>query len=60
MTIAAIAYRDLSQVGRQKLDAILKSHPQFESWRNGFLEDVPKLDPGLYVVGPEKCSGDSL
>jgi hypothetical protein len=50
MTVAAIAYRDLSPVERQKLDAILKSHPQFQSWRNGFPANVPNLDQGLYVA----------
>src|SRR6516165_9778107 len=32
MTVAAIAYRDLSPAERQKLDTILESHPQFQSW----------------------------
>jgi hypothetical protein len=34
MTVAAIAYRDLFPVERQKLGAILLSHPQFQSWRH--------------------------
>jgi hypothetical protein len=50
MTVAAIAYRDLSPAERQKLDTILESHPQFESWRNAFPESVPNLDQGLYVA----------
>jgi S1/P1 Nuclease len=50
MTVAAIAYRDLSPAERQKLDAILKSHPQFDSWRSGFPANVPNLDQGLYVA----------
>ena len=40
MTVAAIAYRDLSPAERQKLDAILGSHPQFQSWLNDFPESV--------------------
>ena len=50
MTVAAIAYRDLSPVERQKFDAILESHPQFQSWQNDFPENVPNLDQGLYVA----------
>jgi hypothetical protein len=50
MTVAAIAYRDLSPVERQKLDAILESHPQFQSWRDDFPENVPNLDQGLYIA----------
>jgi S1/P1 Nuclease len=50
MTVAAIAYRDLSPVERQKLDTILESHPQFQSWRDDFPENVPNLDQGLYVA----------
>ena len=50
MTVAAIAYRDLSPVERQKFDAILESHPQFQSWLNRFPDNVPNLDQGLYVA----------
>jgi len=47
MIVAAIAYRDLSPVERQKLDMIVESHPQFKSWRDDFPENVPNLDQGL-------------
>ena len=50
MTAAAIAYRDLSPAERQKFDAILASHPRFQSWQNSFPASVPNLDPGLYVA----------
>jgi hypothetical protein len=50
MTVAAIAYRDLSPGERQKLDTILQSHPQFQSWRDAFPESVPNLDQALYVA----------
>ena len=50
MIVAAIAYRDLCSVERQKLDAILESHPQFDSWQNNFPETVPNLDQGLYFA----------
>jgi hypothetical protein len=50
MIVAAIAYRDLSPMERQKLDAILESHPQFQSWQGAFPESVPNLDRGLYVA----------
>ena len=50
MTVAAIAYRDLSPAERQKFDAILASHPRFQSWQNSFPASVPNLDPGLYVA----------
>ena len=50
MTVAAIAYRDLSPVERQKLDAILGSHPQFQSWLNDFPDNVPNSIKGFYVA----------
>ncbi|HEY5742803.1 MAG TPA: S1/P1 nuclease [Terrimicrobiaceae bacterium] len=50
MTVAAIAYRDLSPTEREKLDLILKSHPQFQSWQSDFPASVPNLDLGLYVT----------
>ena len=42
MIVAAIAYRDLSPAERQKLDTILESHPQFQSWRDAFPEKRTK------------------
>ena len=50
MTVAAIAYRDLSPAERDKLDVILKSHPRFQSWQSDFPASVPNLDLGLYVT----------
>jgi S1/P1 Nuclease len=60
MTVAAIAYRDLSPVERQKFDAILESHPQFQSWQNDFPENVPNLDQGLYVAMAASLSPDQI
>ena len=50
MTVAAIAYRDLSPAERQKVDLILNSHPRFRSWQNDFPASVPNLNLGLYVA----------
>lgn len=50
MTVAAIAYRDLSPAERDKLDVILKSHPRFQSWQSDFPTSVPNLNLGLYVT----------
>jgi hypothetical protein len=50
MTVAAIAYRDLSPAEREKLDLVLKSHPRFQSWQNDFPASVPSLNLGLYVT----------
>jgi hypothetical protein len=50
MTVAAIAYRDLSPAEREKLDLVLKSHPRFQSWQSDFPASVPNLDLGLYVT----------
>jgi hypothetical protein len=50
MTVAAIAYRDLSPAERQKVDLILESHPRFHSWQNDFPASVPNLNLGLYVA----------
>jgi S1/P1 Nuclease len=50
MTVAAIAYRDLSPAESEKLDLILKSHPRFPSWQSDFPGSVSNLDLGLYVA----------
>src|SRR5262249_55561984 len=50
IAVDAIAYRDLSPVERQKHDAILGSHPQFQSWLNDFPDNVPNLYQGFYVA----------
>jgi hypothetical protein len=50
MIVAAIAYRDLSPAERQKVEAILQSHPRFASWRNAFPATVPNLALGLYLA----------
>jgi hypothetical protein len=50
MTVAAIAYRDLSPAEREKLDLILKSHSRFQSWQSDFPTSVPNLNLGLYVT----------
>ena len=47
MTVAAIAYRDLSPAERQKFDAILASHPRFQSWQSSFPASVSNL----YIQG---------
>jgi len=63
MTVAAIAYRDLSPVERQKLDTILESHPQFQSWRDAFPEKRTKprsralrSNGGQPMAGPDSQS----
>ena len=50
MTVAAIAYRDLSPAEREKVDVILQSHPRFQSWQNDFPASVANLNLGLYVA----------
>ena len=52
MTVAAIAYRDLSPTEREKLDLILKSHPRFQSWQSDFPASVPNLNLGRW---PQVC-----
>jgi hypothetical protein len=55
MTVAAIAYRDLSPAEREKLDLILESHPRFQSWQSDFPASVPNLNLRLYVTMPQLC-----
>jgi hypothetical protein len=50
MTVAAIAYRDLSPAEREKLDLILEWHPRFQSWQSDFPASVSNLNLGLYVT----------
>src|SRR5262245_31304613 len=49
MTIAAIAYRDLSTNDQQRVLEVLKSHPDYAKWTNGFSGEMAPADLGAYV-----------
>jgi len=47
--IAAEAYRQLSPGLKAKVTAILKSHPDYEKWKDSFTGDSANLDQGTYI-----------
>jgi S1/P1 Nuclease len=49
MTIAAIAYRDLSADDKRKVTELLKHHPNYESWKTSFPTNAQNLDLETFV-----------
>jgi hypothetical protein len=49
MTIAAIAYRDLSDSQRQTVTELLKHHPDYESWKQAWQMNIPDFDLDTYI-----------
>src|SRR5664279_3929000 len=47
--IAAEAYRQLSTPLESKLTEILKSHPDYEKWKESFSGDSANLDLGTFI-----------
>jgi hypothetical protein len=47
--IAAEAYRQLSPALQMKVSEILKSHPDYEKWKESFAGDSANLDLGMFI-----------
>src|SRR3954464_4971757 len=49
MVIAAIAYKELTPEAKTKVNALLKSHPDYSKWTNSFAGDFAGMDMETYV-----------
>jgi hypothetical protein len=49
MVIAAIAFKELSPEAKTKVNALLKSHPDYSKWTNSFAGDFAGMDMETYV-----------
>ena len=49
MTIAAIAYRELSADQKHAVSELLKNHPNYSNWKTSYDRGVPGLDLETYV-----------
>src|ERR1035438_3280629 len=47
--IAAQAYRQLSPAFKARVTEILKSHPDYEKWKESFSGDSANLDLGTFI-----------
>jgi hypothetical protein len=47
--IAAEAYRQLSPALKTKVTEILKSHPDYEKWKESFTGDSANMDLGMFI-----------
>ena len=49
MTIAAIAYRTLSDSQRQAVTELLKHHPDYATWKERYPTNEPSLDLDTFI-----------
>ena len=49
MTLAAIAYRELSSNDMQRVSELLRHHPDYAKWTNSFEHDLTPYDLKSYV-----------
>src|SRR5204863_2163125 len=47
--IAAEAYRELSPALKSKVSETLKSHPDYEKWKESFTSESPNLDLATFI-----------
>ena len=47
--IAAEAYRQLSTARKAEVTEILKSHPDYEKWKESFTGDSANMDLGMFI-----------
>jgi hypothetical protein len=49
MTIAAIAYRELSDSQKQAVTELLKHHPDYEKWKQSWQINIPDFDLDTFI-----------